>query len=213
MKEFLGELAETYIKGGAIMHFISAVAIASLAIMAERVYVLWMKSSINTRSFIDAMRKLISENNIEGAINFCKQKADPLAKITQAGLTQFREGDPDFKDAMNIAAMTNLPHLERRTPYLGMLGNLATLLGLLGTIHGLIISFEAVGGADASQKSILLAKGIAVAMVATFYGLSVAIPNVVLYSVIQSRTQRVVEGIEEGAATVAALLDHRAERA
>ncbi len=212
MMEFLGSVGETYIKGGFIMHPISAVAIFSAAIFLERAYVLWMRSSTTKREFIDAMRKFVAENNIDGAIAYCKQRNDVLSNICQAGLTQFREGDPDFKDAMDLAAMAHLPHLERRTPYLGMLGNLATLLGLLGTIHGLIVSFEAVAYADASQKSILLAKGIAIAMVATFYGLSVAIPNVVLYSILQGRTQRVVENIEESAATVAAFLDRRAQR-
>lgn len=212
MGEFFGSLGKSYVAGGIFMHFISLTGVVMLAILAERVFFLWIKSGFNKTGFLEQMRKFIAENNIDGAIAFCKEKKDALSNIIRAGLAQFREGDPDFKDAMDLAALANLPELERRTGYLAMLGNVATLLGLLGTINGLIQAFESVAAVDASQKAAALAAGISTAMLTTAYGLIIAIPSLVAFSVIQGKTQKLVEGIEESAATVATFLDRRAQR-
>lgn len=212
MGEFFAKVGDYYSQGGVFMHPISLVAILVLVIAVERGWMLWVKSSIDKKSFLDNMRKFIAENKIDAAIEYCQKKNDALHNIVRAGLAQFREGDPDYKDAMDLAAMANLPHLERRTAYLAVFGNVATLLGLLGTIAGLIQSFEAVATVDASQKATALAGGISVAMLTTAYGLIIAIPSLVIFSFLQGRTQKVVESIEELAATVATFLDRRAQR-
>lgn len=212
MKETIGKLGQYYVDGGIFMHFISMVGVVVLVILIERAYLLWIVSGINKEAFLESMRKFISENNMDGAIAYCKGKKDALSNIVQAGLAQFRQGDPEYKDAMDLAALANLPLLERRTGYLAMFGNVATLLGLLGTIQGLIQAFESVASVDASQKAVALSKGISVAMLTTAYGLIVAIPALVSFAFIQGRTQKVVEYIEEAAATVATFLDHRAQR-
>jgi biopolymer transport protein ExbB/TolQ len=103
---------------------------------------------------------------------------------------------------MELAAMSELPKLEKRTNYLSLLANIATLLGLLGTIFGLIDSFKAVTAADASQKAALLAQGIAVAMNTTAFGLVVAIPTLVVYSILNERSGAVVNEINENVARI-----------
>lgn len=108
----------------------------------------------------------------------------------------------DVQHAMEVAAMAEIPKIEKRTSYLSLLANIATLLGLLGTIFGLIDSFAAVTNADASQKAALLASGIAVAMNTTAFGLIVSIPTLIFYSMLNERITAITDEINENAARI-----------
>jgi biopolymer transport protein ExbB/TolQ len=107
---------------------------------------------------------------------------------------------------MDEASMAEIPELERRTGFLPMLSNVATLTGLLGTIAGLITSFSAVAEADAATKSTLLADGISEAMNCTAFGLIVAIPCLLAYSILQSRTQRYIDEINASSVMIVNLV-------
>jgi biopolymer transport protein ExbB/TolQ len=111
-------------------------------------------------------------------------------------------GDDDVQAAMDEATLRESPRLERRTGYLAMISNIATLLGLLGTIIGLIHSFGAVANANPADKATILAQGISEAMYCTAFGLAVAIPTLILYSVLQGRTQAMVDDINESSVSV-----------
>jgi biopolymer transport protein ExbB/TolQ len=104
-----------------------------------------------------------------------------------------------------------IPQLEKRTEYLAVIGNVATLLGLLVTVYGLIMCFAAVGrpGIDAAQKSELLASGVATAMNSTFLGLSVAITSIVIYAFLKSKTQRIIDEIDKHSLRVVNVLVER----
>lgn len=125
-----------------------------------------------------------------------------LPRITRAGLEEYMKNPTDVQHAMEVAAMAEIPKIEKRTSYLSLLANIATLLGLLGTIFGLIDSFAAVTNADASQKAALLASGIAVAMNTTAFGLIVAIPTLVFYSMLNERITAITDEINENAARI-----------
>jgi biopolymer transport protein ExbB/TolQ len=103
---------------------------------------------------------------------------------------------------MDEATLRESPRLERRTGYLAMIGNVATLLGLLGTILGLIGAFAAVANANPADKATLLSRSISEAMNCTAFGLGVAIPALVLYSVLQGRTQSMLDDMNEAAVGV-----------
>ena len=103
---------------------------------------------------------------------------------------------------MDQEALSQLPPLEKRTGYLAMLGNVATLMGLLGTISGLIKSFAAVSFADPSEKAALLSRGISEAMNCTAFGLLCAIPALLVYSLLQGKTQSLLDDINETTVTV-----------
>jgi biopolymer transport protein ExbB/TolQ len=107
---------------------------------------------------------------------------------------------------MDGAALRELPRIERNTPYLAMLGNIAMLLGLLGTITGMIISFAAVANADASSKAAELARGISEAMNCTAFGLIAAIPSLIFFAILQGKTQKMVDDVNEGAVRVLNLI-------
>jgi len=106
----------------------------------------------------------------------------------------------EVQGAFELAAMKEIPKLERRTHYLSMIANVATLLGLLGTIIGLIQSFQSITNVDSSQKAELLSAGISVAMNTTAFGLIVAIPCMVFHSYIQSKTNNLIDEINENVA-------------
>jgi biopolymer transport protein ExbB/TolQ len=120
-------------------------------------------------------------------------------------------GADNIRNAIDEAMLKIIPQLEKRTGYLAVIGNVATLLGLLGTVYGLIMSFAAVGrpGIDAAQKSELLASGIATAMNSTFSGLSVAITSIVIYALMKSKTQKIIDELDEYSLRVANALIER----
>ncbi|MBM4371638.1 MAG: MotA/TolQ/ExbB proton channel family protein, partial [Deltaproteobacteria bacterium] len=127
-----------------------------------------------------------------------------------AGLSKVTKDSGAVQAAIDEAALRELPRVERRTPYLAMMGNVAMLIGLLGTIAGMIISFGAVANADSGEKATLLARGISEAMNCTAFGLITAIPSLVFYAILQGKTQRIVDDINEGSVRVLNLvLAHR----
>jgi biopolymer transport protein ExbB/TolQ len=121
------------------------------------------------------------------------------AQVVTAGLEQVNFGAERIRNTIDESMLKIIPQLEKRTGYLAVIGNVATLLGLLGTVYGLIMSFAAVGrpGIDAAQKSELLAAGIATAMNSTFSGLSVAITAIMVYALVKSKTQKIIDEIDE----------------
>jgi biopolymer transport protein ExbB/TolQ len=126
-----------------------------------------------------------------------------MTRIVQAGLMKVNRTDVEVQSAMDQMALRELPLIERRTGYLAMIGNVATLMGLLGTIVGLITSFAAVAGIDPSQKATMLARGISEAMNCTAFGLLVGILSLLAFSVLNGKTQALIDDINEVSAHVA----------
>ena len=122
-----------------------------------------------------------------------------IHQIIQAGFQAFdRSGkESEVQMAIDAAATKYFPTVEKRTNYLPMIANICTLLGLLGTISGLIISFAGAAKADAAEKATLLAEGISEAMNCTAFGLCVAIPCLLGYAFLQGRSQRIIDDINE----------------
>jgi biopolymer transport protein ExbB/TolQ len=122
-----------------------------------------------------------------------------LSGVVRAGLDEANTGAERIRNAIDEAMLKIIPLLEKRTGYLAVIGNVATLMGLLGTVFGLIMSFAAVGrpGIDAAQKSELLASGIATAMNSTFSGLSVAIASIMVYAFLKAKTQKIIDELDE----------------
>jgi len=170
--------------------------IIAWGIAIERVIYL-KKAGIDKEKLLSLLKSQIMAGNIQGAVKVCSGNPTPVTRIIQSGLTKFNRPDAEVQAAMDEQALKEIPKLEARTGYLAMLGNVATLVGLLGTILGLIHSFAGVAGVDPSMKATLLAKGISEAMNCTAFGLIVAIPALFLYAIIQSRTQHTSDAINE----------------
>jgi biopolymer transport protein ExbB/TolQ len=146
--------------------------------------------------------ELLQKGSVASAVELCNVSKAALPRITKAGLEEAGKSPDDIQQAMELAAMNEIPKIEKRTNYLSLLANIATLLGLLGTIFGLIDSFKAVTAAEASQKAALLAQGIAVAMNTTAFGLVVAIPTLVVYSMLNERSAAIINEINENTARI-----------
>ena len=184
-------------KGGPFMWGILATAVFALAIAAERIYYVVFRANINGTAFMAQIQKLIMANNIDRAIKLCNAEPNAaLPRVLKAGLTRANRGDIEIQNAVEEAVLEVFPKLAKRTPFLSMLANVATLTGLLGTIQGLIMAFEAVARASAETKQTMLAAGISTAMFTTASGLVVAIPTLVLFSIINSQTTKIMNEID-----------------
>ncbi len=207
MGEIFGMLAKQYHAGGWMMHPILVSLIFTLAVMIDRIIVLYFKASVDKEAFLRGLKQHVFAGDLDKAIAYCAaQKKVPLVSVIKAGLINVPKGEEDVQAAMDEATLRESPRIEMRTGYLAMLGNVATLLGLLGTIVGLIGAFGAVANANPADKATILANSISEAMNCTAFGLMTAIPALVAYSVLQGRTQHMVDDINESAVSVLNLI-------
>jgi biopolymer transport protein ExbB len=200
-------IAQAFRDGGPFMYPILATSVFAAAIIIERVYFLAIRFGIDDRAFLNKIQELVRKGDPEGARNLCNNT--PIPKIVRAALECEGCSVRDVQNAVDEAAMEVLPLVERRVHYLAMAANVATLLGLLGTIVGLMQSFNAVAGAEAAQKGAVLAKGIAIALNTTAYGLTVAIPCLFFYAFIQSRANNLVEQVDRVAVKMVNMVSSR----
>jgi biopolymer transport protein ExbB/TolQ len=201
----LKTLADAFHEGGWGMWPIFFLSIAAFGIITERV-VYMRRSTIDKDKLISLLKQQIMAGNIQGAIKLCSGNSTPLTRIVQAGLMKTNRPTDEIDAAMEEASLRELPGLEKRTGYLAMIGNLATLAGLLGTITGLITSFKGVAGVDPSQKATLLARGISEAMNCTAFGLGTGITALLAFALLNGKTQALLDDIGEVKAQVLNLI-------
>jgi biopolymer transport protein ExbB/TolQ len=207
MGDLFGSLAKAYHDGGIGMHPILVSLVFVIAVLVDRVRVLYFAANIDKDAFLRGLKKHIYSGDLDKAISFtASQKKTPLTSVIKAGLINVPKGEQDVQAAMDEATLREWPRIERRTGYLAMLGNVATLLGLFGTIVGLIHAFAAVANANPADKATILAASISEAMNCTAFGLATAIPALVAYSVLQGRTQHMVDEINETSVAVLNLI-------
>ncbi|MBD3391542.1 MAG: MotA/TolQ/ExbB proton channel family protein [Chitinivibrionales bacterium] len=186
--------------GFIFMWILLVVGIFGVAVAIERLYFLLTRQGFRVEQFVREILMHVQNDDFEGAHKLCQSAGKmALAQVLKAGLDEAKHGASHIRNSIDEAMLKVIPQLEKRTAYLATIGNVATLLGLMGTIYGLILSFAAVGkpGIDAAEKSTLLASGIAAAMNTTFSGLAVAIPSIILYALFRSKTQRIIDEIDE----------------
>ena len=175
MGEFFEQMRIHWSGGGKGMYPIAVCLVFALAIMFDRIQVLFFKAAIDKEAFLKGLKAHIFNGDLDKAISYTAgQKSTPLTNIVKAGLINVPKGEAEVQAAMDEASLREMPRIEKRTGYLAMIGNVATLIGLLGTIGGLIQCFAGVAGVDASEKARVLSDGIAEAMNCTAFGLIVA---------------------------------------
>jgi biopolymer transport protein ExbB len=176
---------------------IGALGIFMIALVAERYKALFITYSMNAENFMTKVLKLVEDDKTEEAITLCgANDSKPLAHVIKRVLEKSDRDDQAIDQALDIAAGEVAPKLSKNLAYIAMVSNVVTLVGLLGTVVGLIMSFKAVSFADPSQKQTLLADGIAVAMHATALALLVAIPSMVLYSFLHAKQGKLFSEID-----------------
>lgn len=188
--------------GGEFMYVILFILILGLSIIVERLLYISFKNRIDSTAFVNRVIELIQRGNINNAIEFCNMSNAALPRIVRAGLEEAGRSAKNIQNAFELAAMVEIPKLEKRTHFLATIANVATLMGLLGTIFGLIGSFQAVAQAEAALKAKLLTAGISVAMNTTAFGIITAIPCMLSHAYIQERTNEIVDDINQNVARV-----------
>lgn len=194
-------------EGGVFMYPILLCGVFGAAISVERFFYVFFRASINARAFMTHVHREILGGNVEGALRLCNgEPSASLPKVVKAALLRAGRSEAEIRSVVEESCLEVQPLLARRLSYLPMIANVSTLLGLLGTIQGLILAFHGVAGADAQQRSVDLANGIAVAMYTTFFGLLVAIPILVAHSILAARANLVLDELDHYAANITNLL-------
>lgn len=194
----LDTIVRFFQEGGAFMYPIALVLVIGLAIAIERYIYLSSAKSSNRKAFDLGLLPILRKRDYKTALKFANDSQTPIAAIMGAGLSRLLNGAQrdDIEYALEEGLMETLPRLEKRTQYLATLANVSTLLGLLGTIIGLIAAFTAVANADPAEKASLLSQSISVAMNTTAFGLMAAIPLLLFHSVLQTKTNEIVDSFE-----------------
>lgn len=198
-------LARFMDEGGIFMWIIAIVWCIGVAISAER-FKQYFSFNVDGTSLMSSIKKSVIGNQVQDAIQACGESKALLAFVMKNGLKRSNQSKEQIQDALEASMLEVVPKIEERLSYLALTANLSTLLGLLGTIQGLIQSFAAVAQAEASEKAQLLAEGIAVAMNTTALGLVSAISLMVIHAILQSRGEKMIHEIEENSVKLLDLL-------
>lgn len=192
-------LLKAFQEGGWMMYPILAMGFGMILITVERAYSLYYRMSLNKEHFFKQLTTHLLQGDFEKMISVCENNPAPTSRIMKTCLIRLlnRGSDADLQAALDEGAMMEIPKIEKSIGFLAVIGNVSTLTGLLGTITGLIQSFAGVANSDPATKATMLTKGISEAMNCTAFGLIVAVPSVVLYSLFQSRAQKLIDDLNE----------------
>jgi len=189
-------LSEFLEKGGTFMYFNLVVSVAALAIIVERAIFFLGKSAVNAKAFLEQIRKLVTANNIDRAVKLCSATEAPIAHVARAGLQRVHKGEIALAQGIEETLVDVSPMLKRRVQQLWSIANIATLLGLLGTVSGLIRAFGAVSAAKPEERTALLAKGISEALNNTAMGLAIAVTCIVAHAFLSAASKKQVADLE-----------------
>lgn len=192
-------------RGGKIMWPILACSVAALAITIERLFVL-RRATINTREFMDTMRTVLRQNRIQEAVEICTETDAPVARILKSGVLKHDRSKEDIREAIEDAGHLEVPRLERNLSSLATIAHISPLLGLLGTVTGMITAFAQIHNKQGLVNPSDLADGISSALVTTAAGLTVAIPTLVIYNYFVTRVDNMVLEMEISSSELVELL-------
>lgn len=195
------------------MYPITLTAGFALAITIDRIWFLMIKYKANTPRIIEMVTDSLKVGQVKPAYvqELEPWLSSPIAKLVRPLLTRADKPNRTLRDRLFESYLAVTPEVSVRTNFLNVIANVATLLGLLGTIVGLIQAFEGVAAADPASKQAMLASGIAVAMNTTAYGLMVAIPCIVSHALLSSRVRELLNEIESVRQRAFSLLERRSE--
>jgi biopolymer transport protein ExbB len=209
----LSAIAAFYREGGLFMHAVLAIAMIVSAIVFERFMVITKAMAINARTFVEAIVNSARRGDWNGARQTAMRSSTPLARVAQAMLESGAQDEESLQRAADDATTLQLPDLSKRLNWLGLLANSATLIGLLGTITGLITAIAGVGEADAATRSARLSAGISEALHCTAFGLTVAIPTLIVQGWFVSRVEELGDQIDQLAIRLGKVMSSPAQSA
>lgn len=196
-------VAKAFCSGGIVMWVIAFIGLCTAFLIVNRLVAL-SRLTVDKGNITENLFTMILRGDIRQAIAFCDSRPTPLTNTLKAGLVQVmnRRPDEEVQVAMDAAVLRETPHLEGWVSFLAVFGNVGVLVGLMGTILGLITSFGGVAEADAATKAAKLSLGISEALNCTAFGLIVAIIAVVAYGFFQIRISRAIVDMQESSMTL-----------
>jgi biopolymer transport protein ExbB len=195
--------------GFQFMWLLVGIGLTACGIIIERLISLGRRTNVDIERFVEELRELIAGGRIEEAYQICKAGGKrALPQVLRAGIKRAQTVPQMVRAAMEEECLQVIPAMERRLNVIAVLGNISTLIGLMGTIYGLIIAFAAVAqpGVSPSEKSSMLAVGISAAMNTTLLGLIIAVPCVFIFSMIRTRIDETVAEIDRCAVSIIKVL-------
>lgn len=187
-------------EGGWMMYVILGVSIIGVALFFERSLHLYIKLRLNADGFMQTVLGHVEGRRFRQAIDACKVgSGHPLVPVVRAGIMRADRREKEIERAMEKEMLRAMPALNKRVGLLGFLANACTLLGLLGTIFGLMEAFNAVATATAAEKQDALAGGISTAMYTTAFGIIAAVPLLFFHHLLSERQEVVLNEVEGGA--------------
>lgn len=200
---------EMFYKGGFLMYPIFFCSLLAIAIFFERMFYL-RSIKTSTRKFSSRISDLIRKGNINYAITACRKNYSPISQIILAALLKYGSSRDEIKEAIEDTANQEIDVLEKNLPILATVGNIAPLLGLLGTVFGMIKGFQVISIVGVGNPE-ALAGAISEALLTTAFGLSVAIPTIVAYNYLNNRVERQVKEMEATSIEILDLLSSKRE--
>ena len=198
-------------KGGPVMYLIMILSVISLGIIIERLYNL-NKAKIDSQKFMDEITNGLKRNKIIESIEMCNNTPGPIAHIIKAGILKHDRSKPEIKESIDEAAQLEVPLMEKHLPILATIAHIAPLLGLLGTVSGMIKAFQVRQNKAAAMAPVNpgdLAGGIWESLLATLAGLLVAIPTYVAYNYLVNQVDSLVYDMERSATDLVNLLSSK----
>ena len=204
----LNQYYELIVRGGVLMWPILLCSIVALTIIIERFLAL-RRADVDAREFMDTMRQVLRQDRIQEALEQCDESKAPIARIMKAGILKHNRPKDDIREAIEDAARFEVPRLERYLSGLATCATVAPMLGLLGTVQGMIKCFAQIQNKRGQVSPADLAEGIGNALVATAAGLIVAIPALIVYNYFLTRVQGMVTEMEASSSELMDLLTRR----
>jgi biopolymer transport protein ExbB len=186
---------DVLIKGGPILWIILALAIPVIAILIERL-LYFKRIAADEDKLFNRVKGAIEKGHYDEALAICDTVEAPLAALIRAGIEYRSLPEPDLKEAVRDAAVRELPQVERTISVVNIIGNISPLLGLLGTVSGIINSFNVLGSFGAVTDPSVLAKGISEALLTTAAGIVIAVPAMIVYAWLSSKANAVISRLE-----------------
>lgn len=190
-------LAEFYLAGGALMFLTLAVGLVGLGIIIERAWRYWGDYTMDTKPFMKKVRALLIEDRVDDALRLCaNQKKGLVPAVVKAAVERYGCDEALVKQNVEAVYLTLTPKITVRLPYLGLIANAAVLMGLVGTVWGMISMFKGLGNVDAATKQTVMASGISHALHNTFQGLFIAVLCMMANSYLAAKAAVLVEEID-----------------
>ena len=198
-------------KGGPVMYLIIILSVIALGIVIERIYN-FNRARIDSQKFMDKILGSLKRNKVIEALEMCNQTPGPIAHIIKAGILKHDRSKSEIKEAVDEAAQLEVPRLERHLPILATIAHIAPLLGLLGTVSGMIKAFQIIQTKALTMTPVNpgdLSGGIWESLLSTLAGLSVAIPTYVAYNYLVNQVDNFVFDMERNATDLVNLLSSK----